>query len=299
MKLFVVALAGGIVAFMPLSREVVSAASPSGPMLTNLASFDGRRLLLAVGTARGAASLWDVETGTRIQEFVGHTEDVHSVALSPDGRQVLTGGGHTAMVVPSTDNSVRLWDVASGRELRRFDGSTYPAWAGPVFEVAFSENGREVLGVGGGRGLAVWEAETARLLFQHPSASARREDSLRMGLVMTRGGGGEPGQDVGLPVRQDAGPDRRLQSDLSRAGGVPTEERLLSRQDGRSVPGTRRPGGSCGPTVATPTPFGMPCSLPMGSAWSVPRRTVRCASGTARRASCSANSAMKVWSSAR
>ncbi|WP_409991668.1 hypothetical protein [Plasticicumulans sp.] len=38
---------------------------------------------------------------------------MNSVAFAPSGGQVLTGGA---------DGSARLWDAASGRELRRFEG---------------------------------------------------------------------------------------------------------------------------------------------------------------------------------
>jgi WD40 repeat protein len=45
----------------------------------------------------------------------GHTEMVFSVAFSPDGRTLASG---------SADNTIKLWDVASGRELRTLAGHT-------------------------------------------------------------------------------------------------------------------------------------------------------------------------------
>src|SRR5262245_31876575 len=43
--------------------------------------------------------------------FAGHTGAVLCVALAPDGKRALSGGD---------DMTLRLWDVASGKELRRF-----------------------------------------------------------------------------------------------------------------------------------------------------------------------------------
>lgn len=159
----------------------------SGPMLTNKASFDGRRLLLA-GWDAPTAALWDVETGLRIREFVGHAEGVRSVAVSPDGRFVLTGAGNTTIVRPSKDGSVRLWDFDAGRELRRFEGATDSVWVDPILEVGFSRTGAEVLGLGRGLGLTVWRSDTGEVIFQQPSGSARDDvqQALRGRFAMTR-----------------------------------------------------------------------------------------------------------------
>ena len=62
---------------------------------------------------------------------MGHSGPVHGVAFSPDGTQALTGGA---------DRTVRLWDVATGKELREYAGQE-----DLVRGVAFSPDGRFIL----------------------------------------------------------------------------------------------------------------------------------------------------------
>ena len=53
---------------------------------------------------------------------------IFDLAYSPDGRRLLTG---------SFDRSLRLWEVAEGMEVRRFEGHT-----DQVFVAAFAPDGR-------------------------------------------------------------------------------------------------------------------------------------------------------------
>jgi predicted NACHT family NTPase len=86
----------------------------------------------------------------RIVPAVGHTSSLSSVAFAPDGRTVLSG---------SWDHSLKLWDVASGRLLRSFDG--HSDW---VNSVAFAPDGRTVLSGSADGTLKLWDVESGRLL---------------------------------------------------------------------------------------------------------------------------------------
>lgn len=62
---------------------------------------DGRTII--TGGGHGWLTAYDTR-GRRLGEFVGHTSDVWAIAVSPDGRFLLSG---------SDDQTVRLWNIAT------------------------------------------------------------------------------------------------------------------------------------------------------------------------------------------
>ena len=73
---------------------------------------------------------------------------VHAVAFSPDGRWLASG---------SSDNTVKLWDVATGRELRTLISHT-----GGVNAVAFSLDGRWLASGSSDNTVKLWDVATGR-----------------------------------------------------------------------------------------------------------------------------------------
>jgi WD40 repeat protein len=90
--------------------------------------------------------LWDLASGFCVRILEGHTDEVISVAFSPDGNQALSC---------SSDETLRLWDLESGVCLRIFSG--HKDWVGSV---AFSPDGILALSGCVDGTIRLWEVES-------------------------------------------------------------------------------------------------------------------------------------------
>lgn len=128
-------------------------------------SPDGR--IIAGGSAADRLHFWDTQTGELIRTIHGlgdlvsasakgvvystdgHAGDIHSVAFSADGTHLLSG---------SEDQTVKLWDVSSGKLIRTFKGHT-----SGVASVAFLADGKRIAS-GAHDGIKTWDRQNGELL---------------------------------------------------------------------------------------------------------------------------------------
>jgi WD40 repeat protein len=135
--------------------EEIRTFDPRGPDPPSYAMFlpDGRSLVTVTTGHIGSICVWDLNTGAELSSF--RVYEGLRVALSPDGRKVLTDGSDGM-----PDNKIHLWDLATGKEERSFDGLETSLSAGWL---AFSRNGRFVL-AGRGHRTMVWSASTGTMV---------------------------------------------------------------------------------------------------------------------------------------
>jgi WD40 repeat protein len=138
-------------------REVRSFGGHTKLVLSVAFSPDGR--FAFSGSEDRTLRVWDIATGHKLSSFNGHKDLVDSVAISKDGRTAIFAGIPTHVIGVRADTTLKLWDIASGRELRSFIG--HPK---EVHSVALSSDGRAALSGSMDSTLKLWDITSGREL---------------------------------------------------------------------------------------------------------------------------------------
>jgi WD40 repeat protein len=123
-------------------------------------SADGQ---LAISTLENALKVWDVTTGREIRTLAGHSNNMNSVAVDAGKRYKDNGVALSAdglFAISSSGNTLIVWDVVTGRELRTLVGHDRT-----VYGVALNADGRLAVSTSYDDGtIKVWDVTTGREL---------------------------------------------------------------------------------------------------------------------------------------
>ncbi len=138
----------GTLAFRNLQGVSAVAFSPGGTQL-------------ATANAAGEIWLWQVTSGELLHQLVGHdavttmrgtSSLVQAISFAPDGGMLVSGG---------LDGIIRIWDPATGKQLKKRSAHTGPEG---VLDVAVSPDGTSLASVGSGGVAKIWGARSGRVL---------------------------------------------------------------------------------------------------------------------------------------
>jgi WD40 repeat protein len=164
-----------------------------GSLYSAALSFDGKILAVVKTTGHSATdssgpfvvTLYDAGDGRELHTFRGLDNPTSSVSFSPDGKTLFLGGNKTltlrdaasgkllrslencwggsmtlspdgkTVATVGTNTAIRLWDVASGREIHADRGHE-----GPICQITFSPDGAQLLTAGYDGTIRSWRVAT-------------------------------------------------------------------------------------------------------------------------------------------
>lgn len=109
----------------------------------------------ATASADGTCKVVDTRTHKEIVHFQGHSKGVLTLAFIPNTQQILSG---------SVDQTIRLWDSVSGKQIRSFDNHLASVTRIEVLPKDATKKNQEFLSISDDRTMRLWHADTGRLV---------------------------------------------------------------------------------------------------------------------------------------
>ncbi|MCX6856841.1 MAG: DUF1553 domain-containing protein [Verrucomicrobia bacterium] len=135
------------------SKPAYTLAAPLEGRVTGLIFLlDNTTLIVADGAAsvKGVLHRWKLGEAKPAQTIEAHTDNILSLALSKDGKQIASGGA---------DNLAKLWDAATFKEIAKIEGHV-----GHITALGFNADGKWLATGSADKDLKVWDIASKEML---------------------------------------------------------------------------------------------------------------------------------------
>jgi hypothetical protein len=114
-------------------------------------SFSGDGALLVTAGRDNSVWLWSMEGGGQKFRLRGHSSEVRSAVLTPDGRRVVSAG---------LDRQILLWDTAGEQELKVLPGQHFSRHDDAILAARFSHDDSQIITASSDRTARIWEVKS-------------------------------------------------------------------------------------------------------------------------------------------
>jgi len=122
--------------------------------------------VLSSGALDRTMRLWDLNTGNELKKYEGHLTRVYGASISPDGKHVASGGAGKDEKSGMEDNTIRIYDKDTAKEVKKLEGHT-----GWVWRIAYSPDGKKIASAGmNDSSFRIWDVENGKTLINGEKA---------------------------------------------------------------------------------------------------------------------------------
>jgi WD40 repeat protein/tRNA A-37 threonylcarbamoyl transferase component Bud32 len=129
----------------PVQSVTPQTSSPDRRKFLKLLGFGSVGAIGMVTISKILESTFDKSTNT----LSGHADQIHSVAISPNGKIIVSG---------SRDSTIKVWELATGNLIRTLSAH------GVVMQIAISPDGKFIISASADNTIKVWSLTTGKLI---------------------------------------------------------------------------------------------------------------------------------------
>jgi WD40 repeat protein len=134
------------------------------PKAVNAVALSPNGKLVGAVNMDGKVFVWDKEDGRLLHQFSGSKAGAASLAFSPDGKYLATGGAPDYKTRDG-DFHIRIWDLKTGNLKKLFP----PVNGSPITKLVFTSDSSTLISAGFGQQVIAWKSPSGEKIREYPT----------------------------------------------------------------------------------------------------------------------------------